>query len=485
MFAHRTAALFALTLLATGPCSLVNAQTPTAPAPAAAVTEQEALDIAVEAYTYFYSLITMDVTRRQATNYARVGEVLGRGPANTFVHVREFPPATFRDVVRPNFDTLYSVAWLDLTREPMVLSVPDTGGRYYLMPMLDMWTNVFAVPGKRTTGTGAGRYVVAGPGWSGNVPADAQLIRAPTPYVWVVGRTQTNGVADYPAVRAIQDGYQLQPLSQLGQPPVPVTGTVDPSVDLTTPPLRQVNAMTPAAYFARAAELLKVNPPGPFDEPILARMRRLGIVAGQSFDLASASPIARAALERGAALALQRLTAATHTPAPPINGWLVLREFMGVYGTAYLRRSVVTMVGLGANLPEDAIYPLTFVDNGGQPLNGANRYVLRFPRGQLPPANAFWSLTMYDSEGFQVANPINRFAIGDRDNLRTNPDGSVDLIIQNANPGAELQSNWLPAPTGPFNLTMRLYYPGAAMLDGTWNPPAVQNVTAVPVQHGQ
>jgi hypothetical protein len=162
-----------------------------------------------------------------------------------------------------------------------------------------------------------------------------------------------------------------------------------------------------------------------------------------------------------------------------------MREFMGVYGTGYLRRAVIALAGLGANLQEDAIYPQCFVDSSGRPLTGTERYVLRFASGQLPPANAFWSLTMYDSEGFQVANPINRFAIGDRDNLRRNADGSLELSIQNADPGPEQRSNWLPAPAGPFNVTMRIYWPANAVLDGTWTAPAVETVSATPARHGQ
>ena len=219
------------------------AQAPAAPPAAQAVApvgEAEAYAIGLEAYDYLYPLVTMDVTRRQATNYARMGEHFGRGPANGFVHVREFPPADFRDVVRPNFDTLYSIAWLDLTREPMVLSLPDTSGpdgRFYLMPMLDMWTNVFASPGTRTTGPVAGNYAIVGPGWSGALPAGVQLVRATTPHVWLIGRTQANGAGDYATVRRQQDSYGLTPLGRFGQPPQPPAGTVDPAVDMRAAPL--------------------------------------------------------------------------------------------------------------------------------------------------------------------------------------------------------------------------------------------------------
>uniref|UniRef100_UPI001F447806 DUF1254 domain-containing protein n=1 Tax=Falsiroseomonas oryziterrae TaxID=2911368 RepID=UPI001F447806 len=307
MTTRRDLMLASATLAAASLATHTGAQAQQAAAPpAAAATLDAALAdaIALEAYIYLYPLITMEVTRRQATNYARMGENPFRGPMNGFVHLRSFPPADFRDVVRPNFDTLYSVAWLDLRREPIVLSLPDTAsadGRYYLMPMLDMWSNVFASPGTRTTGRGAGRYAITAPGWTGTLPAGVERIAAPTPMAWIIGRTQTNGTADYANVHRQQDGYGLTPLSRLGQPAEPATGQVDPGVDMRTPPLAQVNGMPAAAYFALGATLLRTHPPGAYDQPILARMARIGLRAGQPFDIAAVPPAARAALERAAA----------------------------------------------------------------------------------------------------------------------------------------------------------------------------------------
>ena len=177
-----------------------------------AITQQEAHDIGVDAYLYLYPLIMMDVSRRQMTNI-EAGKMIGRGPMNTFSNIRTFPPADFREVVRPNFDTLYSISWLDLTAEPVIVSVPDTLGRYYLLPLLDMWTDVFAVPGKRTTGTAAADFAIVPPGWNGTLPAGVGRINSPTPYVWVIGRTQTNGPADYAAVHKVQDGFKVTLLS--------------------------------------------------------------------------------------------------------------------------------------------------------------------------------------------------------------------------------------------------------------------------------
>jgi hypothetical protein len=435
--------------------------------------EQEAYEIGVEAYTYLYPLILMDVTRRQMVNI-EAGKVIGRGPMNAFTHGRTFPPADFRDVVRPNFDTLYSLAWLDLTKEPMVVTTSDTQGRYYMLPMLDMWTDVFACPGKRTTGTGAARFVVVPPGWQGKLPEGIQRIDAPTPYVWIIGRTQTNGQTDYAAVHQVQDGYTITPLSQLGKAAQAVKATIDPIVDMKTPPMTQVDTMAADKYFAYAAELLKVNPPHITDQPIVARMRRIGIELGKSFDLGKANLAVKRALERAAPDALKAMRAKIPTIARVVDGWQMNTDTMGVYGNFYLKRAMVALVGLGANLPEDAVYPLNLTDADGKPLIGANQYVLHFAKNEIPPVAAFWSVTLYDKDGFPTANDLKRNAIGDRDALKFNADGSLDLYIQHASPGAEKESNWLPSPTGDFNLTMRLYAPKGEVLDGRWVPPAIR-----------
>jgi hypothetical protein len=443
-----------------------------------ASVEREIEAIAIEAYVYAYPLVTMEITRRQMTNLP-VGARPGFGPANQFSHIGAFPDADFKAVVRPNFDTLYSSAWLDLSQGPMIVSAPDTRGRYYMLPMLDMWTDVFAVPGKRTTGTLAARFLVAPPGWRGEAPDGMETIHAPTPTAWIIGRTQTNGPADYDAVHAIQAGFTVSPLagSDDGTPsgdPQP-----DPSVDMQTPPLDQVNAMSGPDYFAFAAELMKRHPPHRTDWSTVARIRRIGLRPGQSFDYGALDAPARDAVDVAPQQALDLMHQALPRLARVTNGWQMNTDSMGVYGNFYLKRAIVSMVGLGANQPEDAIYPLNAADADGQPLNGDNDYVLHFDAHTLPPVGAFWSVTMYDSDGFQAANPINRFAIGDRDDLAYNDDGSLDLFLQHDSPGAERESNWLPAPRGPLGVTMRLYAPAPEALDGRWNPPAIRRAPDV------
>jgi hypothetical protein len=439
-----------------------------------ALTGDQARAIGVDAYIYFYPLITMDLTRKQSINIDK--PEFGRGPMNTFVNVPAYPPADFKGVVRSNFDTLYSIAWLDLTSEPLVISAPDTGGRYYLLPMLDMWSDVFASPGSRTTGTAEGNYLVTPPGWSGKVPAGFTGIAAPTPYVWIIGRTQTNGAADYDAVHKIQAGYRVTPLSQWGKTLQPVTVKTDPAVDMMTPPLKQVDTMSAAAYFTYAAELLKLHPAHSTDQPIVAQMARIGIEPGKGFNFDKLDPVVKTALESAPADAQQLMKWKLPSLARVSNYWSMNTDTMGVYGNYYLKRAMVSQLGLGANLPEDAIYPLNLADEAGKPLDGANQYTIHFEKGATPPVNAFWSITLYDADGFQVGNVLNRFTLSSWMPFQYNADGSLDLHFQNESAGKDKEANCLPAPKGPFNLTMRLYSPQADALTGKWNPPPIKKV---------
>jgi hypothetical protein len=446
------------------------------------ITADEASAIATSAYVYFYPLVSMDITRKQSTNI-EPGKELAKGPMNTFVNVPAFPPGDLKVVVRVNFDTLYSIAWLDLTREPLIVSAPDTHGRYYLLPMLDMWTDVFASPGSRTTGTRPGHFLVAPPGWRPDLreklveelrlPKDTQRIDAPTPYVWVIGRTKTDGPPDYPAVNSIQAGYKVTPLSEWGKTPKPVEVKIDPGVDMKTPPKVQADTMPADKYFAFAAELMKLHPPHITDEPIVAQMKKIGIEHGKSFDITKADPTVRKALEGAPAAAQKLMQWKLPTIARVANHWSMNTDTMGVYGNYYLKRAIVTQQGLGANLPEDAVYPLNLGDEAGRPLDGANKYTITFDKGAAPPVNAFWSITLYDSDGFQVPNGLNRFAVSSWMPFQYDADGSLTLHFQNDSPGKDREANWLPAPKGAFNLTMRLYGPKSEVLTGRWNPPPV------------
>jgi hypothetical protein len=448
-----------------------NAETP--------ITEQEAHDIAVEAYLYLYPLVSMDVTRKQSTNIAP-GKEFGKGPMNAFTNVPEYPPGNLRLVVRVNFDTLYSLAWLDMTKEPKVVSAPDTNGRYYLLPMLDMWTDVFASPGWRTTGTQAGNFLVTPPGWHGTTPSEMTRVNASTPYVWIIGRTKTDGPPDYDAVHKIQAGYKITPLSQWGKSPQPVEVKIDPSVDMKTPPKTQVDTMPADKFFGYAAELMKINPPHITDEPMIAQLKKIGIEPGKSFAIDQAPTAIRSALANAPEDAQKLMAWKLPKLAQVVNGWLMNVDTVGVYGNYYLKRAILAQQGLGANVPGDAIYPINLGDESGNPLDGANKYTLNFDKGNTPPVNAFWSVTLYDSEGFQVPNVLNRFAVSSWMPLKYNPDGSLDLYFQNESPGADKEANWLPAPKTAFNLLLRMYAPKSEVLNGKWGPPPVTRVQSLP-----
>lgn len=303
--------------------------------------------------------------------------------------------------------------------------------------MLDMWTDVFASPGWRTTGTHAGDFALVPPGWSGALPTGVTRIDAPTPYVWIIGRTKTDGPADYPAVHEIQAGFKITPLSRWGMAAEPVVGTVDPSVDMKTPPKVQVDTMQAGKFFATAAEIFKSQPPHITDQPILAQMQRIGIEGGKSFDIDKLDPAVRAGLETVPEDAQKLMAWKFSSLARVVNGWSMNTDTMGVYGNYYLKRAIIAQQGLGANLPEDAIYPTNLADDAGKPLDGGSAYILHFEKGATPPVNAFWSVTLYDADGYQVANSLNRFAVSSWMPFKLNPDGSLDLYFQNASPGVD------------------------------------------------
>jgi hypothetical protein len=434
--------------------------------------------VAQDAYIYGYPLVTMEMTRRVVTNVASVQGT--RGPMGQLVNLRQYPDASFRDVTAPNADTLYTFAFIDVGKEPWVLGIPDMKDRYYLFPMLDGWTNVFQVPGKRTTGTGAQTYAITGPGWKGTLPAGVKEYKSPTSIVWILGRIYCTGTPeDYSAVHALQDQISLVPLSAYGKPYTPPAGTVDPSIDMKTAVREQVNRMGATEYFALLAQLMKANPPAAADAPELAKLAKIGLVAGQDFDASKLK--AADFLKRIPEIAFDRimLQFKINKEVKDIDGWGYTTK-TGLYGTDYLMRALITAIGLGANRPQDAIYPTSLKDARREAYDGANKYVMHFPKGQMPPVNGFWSLTMYDANYFFVANPINRYSLSARQNLKTNADGSTDLYIQNQSPGADKEANWLPAPAGKFILMLRMYWPkekSPSIIDGSWEIPAVRKVT--------
>jgi len=442
----------------------------------------EAIPHAVEAYIYGYPLVTMEMTRRVMTNADKPAG--SHAPMGQFIRMREYPSAAFRDVTAPNADTLYTTAWLDVGREPWVLNLPDAHDRYYLFPMLDGWTNVFAVPGKRTTGTGQQKYAITGPGWKGQLPAGVKEYKSPTAIVWLLGRIYCTGTPeDYATVHKLQDDISLVPLSTYGKPYSPPPGKVDASIDMKTAVREQVNSLSVEEYFNLLARLMKDNPPAAADKPMLDKMARLGIVPGKPFDSSKLGEIAQGAFSLVPKIANEKIMlwmkeGIVSGDMKLENGWLFTTK-TGHYGTNYTQRALITAIGLGANRPQDAVYPTSEGPNALASYNGSKKYVMHFSKGQLPPTQGFWSLTMYDKDYFFVANRLNRYSISARQNLKANADGSVDLYIQHESPGPDKESNWLPAPSDKFVLMMRLYWPKEtppSIIDGTWRIPKVTAV---------
>ena len=432
---------------------------------AALAAKSEQIMLGAEAYIFGFPLVIMDVTR---ASQAATG-----GRENQLQRVRAFPDARFRGVVRPNVDTLYTNAFIDMAQGPWVFELPPNDQRYTVMPFMDAWTNVFASPGTRSTGTGGGHFLLAGPGWQGMVPPGMVLLRAPTRLVWLIGRTQTRGSADYAVVHPLQDGITLRRLADGADSGSAMADLVPATPPSPGPsPLAQVAAMPAQAFFDRLAMLMVDNPTSAADAPMVTKLARLGIAPGHKPQW---GPVDRWAVALGRTIADWTVSRELRK-RPHHDGWITPPAILGNYGTAYNIRAVVAMVGLGANLPEDAIYPSATIDSKGEPLDGSRRYHLSFAKGALPPVNAFWSVTAYGPDAFFIDNPLGRYALGSSDALVFNPDGSLDLQIQAEAP-PQGPSNWLPVRPGtPFQLTLRLYWPRQDALDGRWRPPPIVRV---------
>ncbi len=417
--------------------------------------------LAGEAYVFTYPLVLMDVTREIDTAEA---------PVNTFDHERRTADPSTKGIY-PNPDILYSRAWLDLSKEPVILSFPESRDRYYVMPMLDAWTNVFSSPGVRTTGNEKRDFAIVGPFYKGALPDDVTVIKAPTDMVWVVGRIEAAGKGGAAAAAKLQDRFSATPLSKWKKRPgkAPPASHASPQAPAT----EQVARMDAGAYFARVASLLKQNPPTKEDGPIVEKMKTLGIVAGQPFDIGKLAPDKATAIADGVKTAREAMARSAGSNLGDLrNGWSIYLD-TGRYGANYGLRAVMAEVNLGANAPEDAIFATTMFDAQGRKLTGANRYTMHFAKDAAPPAEAFWSLSVYDANRHLVSNPIARYEISDKDDIRRNADGSIDIPIQKDAPEGDKAQNWLPAPAGPFIVMLRVYWPKAAMLERRWTPPVL------------
>lgn len=432
--------------------------------------------LATEAWIYGYPLVTAAMTKSSMTAVPARDDARRKAPVNQFCYMRTTPDASFTEVVSPNADTLYSSAWLDLADQPLVLTLPEFGDRFWMVPILDAWSDVCAVVGRRKNGPSGGPFLIAGPSWSGATPSGLTLLKSPTTVNWIIARYATSGPSDFPAVNRLQDDTRLIPLSEWTGDPDDYTPPTDVRVpadaDATTPPVDKVHALSGREYFALLNRMMVDNPPAPADAEFLGGLAKLGIAPGASMD--DLSPEELATLDAGARQGPEVLrTLLARAESANSGGWTVHRG-LGDYGTDYAKRAVITRFGYGANLDADALYPHATTDADGRPLDGAHTYVLHFAAGETPPVDGFWSLTMMNERQLFADNPLNRYAIGDRSGMRTNPDGSLDIYVQHDSPGPDREGNWLPAPEGGFNVFLRLYWPQQPALTGDWTPPALR-----------
>ncbi|MGD8607679.1 MAG: DUF1254 domain-containing protein [Myxococcales bacterium] len=481
--ARNTTFIILLALLASQACKSAGSEPSARSADEAKheVTPDDATAIAEEAYIYAYPMM-----ESYRTLYVQAIDRTGpgyRGPFNELTHERELLGPQFEDIVRPNNDTLYSMAWLDLRAQPIVLSVPAVEDRYYSVQLIDMFTHNFAYIGTRTTGTAAGRYVIAGPGWKDSKPdgTDA-VLRSESHFVYCIIRTEVRGPGDLSAVAALQDRYRLTPLNVfLGYSNAPAA----PGITFPSYVARKVQS---AAFIDLFDFLLTQVVVVPRERELMERFALIGIEPGALSASLSLSPELRHAIDAGVGQGIMAITNAAQHPES-VAGVIVRSKggwsgIDGLFGNGesmrgkYLARAVAAMVGLYGNDFEEAYYPMADADESGEPLDGSqHRYVIHFERNQIPPVNGFWSLTMYGlPDQLMVENPIHRYSIGDRSDLRYGADGSLTIYVQHGAPGSSERSNWLPAPDGPFSLQLRMYLPKSEASDPLYLPPPVRAV---------
>jgi hypothetical protein len=457
-----------------------------APVPAGAQQKDRQMleDLARRAAIYLFPVYEMYRTRWNATVSERS---LLRQKLNRLLHVPVLATHRSRVVTTPNNDTLYSSAWLDRAVEPLFLTLPDMGQRYYSFALMDMFTDNFACVCRRLDGGRPQPRMIVGPRWAGDVEAGVTLVRAPTNGVWLLGRLLVDGEPDLETARLLQGKVLLETPDMHNErriiemqelmrqrtvpPPEAVADWPAPSPD------------DPFDLFEVAMRTLGESPLRERDAAVMEEFAPLRLRPGRKFDVRSFSDGEREAIRRGIAAGIAEI----RTPARPfgseVNGWRYPQRNLGNFGDDYAYRATIALTGLAALETAEATYLMCDRDEAGQPLDGSGRYMLRFEPGQLPPARAFWSLAMYEvtpeGRAYFIDNPLSRYAIGDRTpGLNRNADGSLEIFLQAGRPAGERLSNWLPAPAGPMRLVLRAYEPAEPLLDGSWRMPAVRKMVS-------
>lgn len=433
------------------------------------------LPVLAEAYEYGMPLVLMDLMKENATNVSKPDKVQGRAPKNQFSHLSPVTSNNFKTFPRPDTNAYYSLAWLDLSDGPVVLETPDTDGRYYIMPLMDAWGNVYASIGKRTTGTFPNRYLIVGPHWNGSVPSGIQAIKSPTEITWIRGSMLTDSTKNKKSTAKVQQGFKLYPFRVSDQKYVAPKGAVDPMIQ-AAPAANKLFTLTTADYFNRLNRLMMTNPPAKEDQEILNKISKYGIGPGLAFNPESLSEADQAELSRLPALMKNKFDNFQVSEAQGMQGtgenWIKFRG-PGEFQTDYAARAFAAYQGVALDNPEDIVGAVTTRDDTGAKLTGDKRYILHFNKDQLPKTNERWTLTIYDSQGQIVKNKLSRFSLGSKNKMTYNSDGSLDIFIESSSPGKLRESNWLPSPKGEFQVMARLYSPKKEALSPEWTLPSI------------
>jgi hypothetical protein len=434
---------------------------------------KQAYAIGVQAYIWGYPMVVGQKSRDAMTKggdapvtpeeFNKTGKLFA--PVNQVANAWGMLGPAFEAVQSANSDTQYSVTWFDSSNEPYVLHIPDAKGRFYTFQFADAWTNNFHYASTRTMGSQEQTYALVAPGWTGKLPPHVTRLNAPTPTGFIIGRWFVADEKDVPAVNKIQKQVTMTPLSSYGKKYTPPKVKVVPAKKYTGD----------LAFFEQLGDTLAINGAPAADAGILGMFKNIGLTIDHGFDPSALSDGEKKSLTQAVKDGEAMLAAKAASMGRNVNGWQLSPVLNEYFGTSYLFRAAIGYQAMFVNTPVEAYYPGVFKDVDGKVLDGsAGKYTIKFPKGKTPPADAFWSVTMYDAKKrLMVKNSLNRYKIGSADKLKAASDGSTTLYIQADSPGKDKESNWLPAPKEPFYMLMRIYLPKIEVLNGQYEIPGI------------
>lgn len=433
-----------------------------------------------EAYAFGFPLVLMDTSSKYMAAISRSSDKQSKVPMYKFYHTRKVRETRYHDIASLDNDMIYSTAWLDLSKDPVVLTVPSSGKRFYVGGLIQGWSDIFGVVGTRATGNKKQRFLLSGPQWKGKTPEGMKPLRSSTNLVWVPIRIDASGGADGSSARAFQEGLRLTPLSLWGKNRSTLRMVdIDQGLDLKKTPRDQVFAMSAEEYYSKLCALMVDNPPAPLDAAFVEKLHTLGITPSKNFkfkDLPAETQLALNESTKGAKNFILSHQGSFSPVGRLVNGWTMPLSDAG-FGTDYYRRAFEAYQGLGNLPPQDGFFPVAYEDNMGQQLMGENSYQITFEKDQLPPVNGFWSMTLYQLPDIKlVETSLRRYSLGQYNRLKYNPNGSLTIYVQPTNPGRDRESNWLPSGKGNYQLTLKMYWPKKEVVEGRWTPPLVERM---------